>query len=855
MNSWIGNIGHYGALSSFVFACISFGFYVSDIHKQNLEKKNFARVSFSIHALGVLTVLGSLFYIIYTHQYQYHYAWSHSSNELAVHYMISCFWEGQEGSFLLWTFWNIVLCGILLFKKDAWESHLMAVMMAIQIALSSMVLGLAIGDFKFGSSPFILLKDFFYDAPIFISNPNHIPLNGTGLNALLQNYWMVIHPPTLFLGFALTQIPFAYAIAGLLQGKHHEWVRKSFSWVLVGAAVLGIGIMMGAFWAYETLNFGGYWNWDPVENAVFVPWISLIALSHSLTLNERKNSAHALSYILAICTFVLILYSTFLTRSGVLGSASVHSFTDLGLSAQLLIFLLFFFLGSLGLLFYKWKTIPKSEQETNAYTREFWIYAGLLVFAFCAFQVLLATSFPVFNSIASAFGFNLNLAPPSNQIQFYANFQVWTGVLLTFVAGIGQYIWWNKIELKTVFTKVLWGASILIIFIALGYVIIFLMDEKDGIYQKAIFENEDKRINAYMLRVISYILLFACSLFGLFMAVLSLFKLRKSFWKLSGGALAHIGVALMLLGILFSSGYSKVISINTQGVISKEFTNDQNKENVVLWRHTPLQMGDYSLTYSGQFYQPRNSNAYINVQDVLLTDSVGLGIIKRNTKTHKEGDTIFFAEENVFYKVDYKSTKEQFSIYPRVQKNEQMGGILPSPDIKRYVDSDIYSYIASTPQKGDEWSDTTYQTIGKGDTIIVNDYIGKIDSIAQVTKVSGVDISKQNPEAVAFKLFIRFFGKDGKEFVVTPAFMLRNMYDGASFFEVSDDLGASIFVKDWPKPKVSDKYVLGINTSAVDYVILHAERKPLINILWVGTLLTAFGLVLAAIRRKYRATV
>ena len=331
--------------------------------------------------------------------------------------------------------------------------------------------------------------------------------------------------------------------------------------------------MMGAFWAYETLNFGGYWNWDPVENAVFVPWIALIALLHTFTLNERKNSAYSLSYILGMATFILILYSTFLTRSGVLGSSSVHSFTDLGLSAQLLVFLLIFLLGSIALLIWKWKTIPKSEQEASSYTREFWIFAGLLVFAFCSFQVLLATSFPVFNSIGNSLGFNVNLAPPSNQIQFYAKFQIWTGVLIGFVGGIAQYIWWNKIDLKTLFTKALWGASILLICLALGYVLVFVMDKTDGIYQKAIFENEADRTNSYIIRVLSYILLFACSLFGLIMACFSLFKIRKSFWTLSGGALSHIGVALMLLGILFSAGYSKVISINNQGVISKEFTN------------------------------------------------------------------------------------------------------------------------------------------------------------------------------------------------------------------------------------------------------------------------------------------
>lgn len=850
MHEWIGYVGHLGAISAFVFAIISFGYYAFNLNKQSLEYRQLGRLSFLIHAFGVMTVVLSLFFIIYNHYYEYHYAWSHSSNELPVHFMISCFWEGQEGSFLLWIFWNVVLCFILLFKKDAWENHVMMVMMLIQVVLTSMILGLSIGDFKFGSSPFILLREYFYDAPMFVSNPNHVPDNGTGLNALLQNYWMVIHPPTLFLGFALTQIPFAYAVSGLLMKEHLLWFKKSFVWVLVAVIVLGVGIMMGAFWAYETLNFGGYWNWDPVENAVFVPWIALVALLHTFTLNDRKGSALGLSYILGLSVFVLIMYSTFLTRSGILGSGSVHSFTDLGLSGQLLISLLLFVFASIALLVYRWKSIPKSDSEVSIYTREFWVFAGLLVFAFSAFQILLATSFPVFNSIGTALGFNVNLAPPSDQVAFYARFQVWAGVLIAFVGGIAQYVWWNKIDLKTLFSKVLLTASLLLILLAAAYVFVFLMDTNDGIYQKAMFETDQKRTTAYIVRVLSYILLFASSLFAIIMSMMSIYKLRKSFFKLSGGAIAHIGVGMMLLGMLFSSGYSKVVSVNNQGMISKEFTNDQNKENVVLWRHTPLKVGDYTLTFSGQYYLPRDTSAYINVQDVQLTDSIGLGLIKRKLKGFSEGDTIFFAEEDMYYKIDYASIEDTFSIYPRVQRNEQMGGMLSSPDIKRYATKDIYSYVASAPTKGDEWSDTTYQTIGPGDTIIVNDYIGFVEDVEQVTKISGIDISKSNPDAVGFKLIIRFLGKDGKEFMVTPCFMLRSVYDGASFFEVSDDLGASIFVKDWPKPDVSNKYVLGINTSAVDYVILHAERKPMINLLWLGVLLTSFGALLAIFRRK-----
>ena len=179
-------------------------------------------------------------------------------------------------------------------------------------------------------------------APIFQLNPDFIPENGTGLNILLQNYWMVIHPPTLFLGFSICLIPFAYAISALRLSDFRGWILPTKKWLIYSIIVLGIGIMMGAYWAYETLNFGGYWNWDPVENAVYVPWLFLVASLHSIILAQKNKNYIKTSLILSIISFILILYSTFLTRSGILGDSSVHSFTDLGLSGQLLIYLFSF---------------------------------------------------------------------------------------------------------------------------------------------------------------------------------------------------------------------------------------------------------------------------------------------------------------------------------------------------------------------------------------------------------------------------------------------------------------------------------------------------------------------------------
>ena len=158
--------------------------------------------------------------------------------------------------------------------------------------------------------------------------------DGNDLNPLLQNYWMVIHPPVLFMGFASTIVPFAFAIAGLWKKKFGEWTKPALPWALFSAAVFGVGIMMGAMWAYESLTFGGYWAWDPVENASLVPWLILVSGIHTLLIYKHTGHSLRATHIFFILVFGFILYSTFLTRTGILGDTSVHAFTDLGMNFQ-----------------------------------------------------------------------------------------------------------------------------------------------------------------------------------------------------------------------------------------------------------------------------------------------------------------------------------------------------------------------------------------------------------------------------------------------------------------------------------------------------------------------------------------
>ena len=344
---WIGNIGNSFVILSLITAILStiaYFFFAKD-NSLNSEWKKFARLSFSLHTISVLGIASTLFYMLFNHYYEFSYVWQHSNNSMPMEYIMSCFWEGQEGSFLLWTFWNVVLGNILRKTIDSeWEAPTMAVFSLVQVFLASMLLGIYLGDYKLGTNPFILLREnpYFANLP-FISMPNYLAkLDGRGLNPLLMNYWMTIHPPTLFLGFSSSLPPFAFAVAGLWKKDFTTWQKPALTWTFFSIMILGTGILMGGAWAYEALSFGGFWAWDPVENSSLVPWLIIVAAGHVMIINKNRGGSLFMTHLLSIFSFLMVLYSTFLTRSGVLGTSSVHAFTDLGMQGQLVIYVLTF---------------------------------------------------------------------------------------------------------------------------------------------------------------------------------------------------------------------------------------------------------------------------------------------------------------------------------------------------------------------------------------------------------------------------------------------------------------------------------------------------------------------------------
>ena len=841
MNLLIGNIGQASGIVAFVAAVVAAYAYWQAARGRALGEVEgswlrLGRGAFLVHGAAVLAVVGCLFNIIHAHRYEYYYAWSHSSNHLPVQYMISCFWEGQEGSFLLWIFWHVVLGLALMRFAKKWEAPVLAIFATVQAFLMSMILGVVVGGVKVGSSPFILLRDFLTDLPVWKTNPDFVPKDGTGLNALLQSYWMVIHPPTLFLGFALALVPFAYAMAGLWKKELTTWVKPALPWTALGGAVLGVGIMMGAYWAYETLNFGGMWNWDPVENAVFIPWLVLIAALHGMVLWQRRRTGLRSAFVLVVATFVLVLYATFLTRSGVLGNASVHSFTDLGLSGQLIIYLAFFTLGAIALLVSRWKSIPASQKELDMYSPELWVFVGATVLCLSAFQVMATTSIPVYNAFLGFIGIKSNMALPADQVHHYTRIQLWFGVAIGIISGIAQLLWWQRNTRDSVLNALSLPAMLAL----LGTALVVLLVRYFG-----------------HTVTLPYVVLLLAGLFGVIANGISLLGLWRRGVQLSGGAVAHLGIALMLLGMLGSSGYSSVISRNTSGrLISREMNDADNADNVLLWRNETGTMNGYNVTYTGQYLDVPGVPGYVNTQLLFRTDdeyrAIARGDIRSGERTYyKTGDTVTIRPENTYYRVEYVSQKaasEKFTLYPRAQINEEMGGLLASPALQRFWDHDIYSHISSVPDPRKEvpWSQPVPHELSVGDTLFLNDYFAVFRAIEQAHDVPGIQLL---PGDIALQADMIISGERGRQYHAHPVFLVRNREIGRVPDEV-EDLGLRITLNQIDPAK--GKFTFAISTTGKDYIILKAAEKPFINLLWGGTLLMGFGLLLSM--RQRRAT-
>ncbi|MEX2595842.1 MAG: cytochrome c biogenesis protein CcsA [Salibacteraceae bacterium] len=787
----IGELGNIFLLIAFAFGILSTIAYFLAEQRSDDAWRKVGRLSFWMHSIGVVGMVGTLFVMIFNQYFEYHYVWQHSSSELPLRYIFSCFWEGIEGSFMLWMFWHVIIANILLYSLGHWERSVMAVIGSVQIFLTSMLLGVYIFEYKLGSNPFTVLTrehPDFVNLPIFQMSDYISVLDGRGLNPLLQNYWMTIHPPTLFLGFSIVLVPFAYAIAGLWRKMYIEWVKPALPWTFAGIGVLGIGILMGGAWAYEALSFGGFWAWDPVENASLVPWLILVGAGHLMLIQRKKGTSVLTMFMLITLSFVLIQYSSFLTKSGILGDSSVHSFTDLGMTGQLAISLIFFIILSAGLIIYRAKDFPKNQQEDHLWSREFWMFIGSLILFLSAFQIEFSTSFPVINTL-----FGTDLAQSAERIEYYNKWQLPLAIIISAIIGFGQFLKYKKTDPKTLLKNLSVAISLgLILTIGLG----ISMTIKNPLILTLLFT----------------------SAFAAFANLDYLIRVVKGKIKHAGSSIAHIGFALILLGALVSTSQSDTISQNTSlydvSVLGEDFSNN---ENILLMKDDTLMMGEYFVSYRGK----EKEGVYIHYEVDYM-------------QPNAQGDL-----------------SKVFTLYPFVQLNPRMGNVA-EPYTKHYINKDIYTHItyAELEERKREEESNEHQ-LKIGDTLFAKNSFLILDSLNRKPDLKDKGL-KETDLALGAKFTL--YDVQTTAHNLEPLFVIRDRQYSFSVPDSVPNIGVEIAFEGIDPETESFSFKLTERDPKYqEFIVMKAIVFPWINILWIGCILMGLGTVLAVYLRIRRA--
>ena len=361
---------------------------------------------------------GVLIHALVVSDFSIFYVWRNSSVDMPMFFKVTAFWGGLEGSLLFWILVQSFFAMVVAFRYQYSNREIIPYVIATLNGILCFLLVLLLG----WSNPLDLQAT--------------IPAEGRGLNPLLQHIAMVVHPPSLYLGFIGFSVPFAFAIAGMIRGKlDNEWVLTTRRWTLVSWYFLSMGLILGGQWAYEELGWGGFWAWDPVENAAFMPWLTGTAFLHSVMIQEKRNMLKIWNVVLIIITYGLTIIGTFLTRSGVVNS--VHSFTQSEIGPAFLVFLAVVLVVGFALLFRRIQMLESEHKMEAVLCRENAFLAQNVIFVGMAFTVLLGTTFPL---LAEAIrGTKLSIQAP-----FFNTIMAPMGYVLFFLMGIGTVIAWRK---------------------------------------------------------------------------------------------------------------------------------------------------------------------------------------------------------------------------------------------------------------------------------------------------------------------------------------------------------------------------------------------------------------------------
>jgi cytochrome c-type biogenesis protein CcmF len=744
MYFWPGVAAIWAAL---FFGLASLVTYVR-VERGRSDLLSLARSAYAAFATSVVAASIVLMMLLLQHRFDVSYVNSYSSVDLPLHFLISTFWAGQEGSFLLWCFWG-ALIGLFVWRSAKEQE---APVMIVYIATFLPIIAILCKQ-----SPFKLL-------------PPPAPADGVGLNPLLQDAWMVIHPPVMFIGFASLSVPFAFAIAALWKKRWDGWVPRAIPWALVTFVTLGTAILMGGYWAYKTLGWGGYWGWDPVENTSLVPWLFTAALVHGMYLQRVKKRHRKVNLILACSAFATILYGTFLTRSGVLADFSVHSFIDLGITGWLVGILAFFVVLSVALIAVRWRRIPVlEEEETGLLSRGVFFILGIAVFCALACVILLGTSAPILTRLSGN--------PSQVQTSFYGKTAAPAALLLAVLSGLVPFVSWKSAPARELFASarrsLLVGAGVVVLSLLLGgrdpasLVLLFVAATAADMNLRAVFR-----------------------------------KVKNGKLGGAGGYLAHVGVGVMLAGIVVSGVYAQ-------------------SQRVTLIKNEPTKVGDKTLTF--------------------------LRVVP-GSATRKQAMEV--RVETARGKIAYA--------YPKMYENSRTGQMMANPAIRRSTVLDYYvspqQYDPGQPERVGRdiqlKKGTTTNIEGTGFTF--RDFNADRSSMFQGGKEVLVltDLTITPPDGSKHDVTARFvYHLDGSE---PEAPELEVPGHPGAFLQVlavsPSDEAVALRLRGMSRDPAAE-----FQAATRENLSVEVTRKPLINLVWGGFYVMMAGGLLALVKRTREA--
>ncbi|MEA5024587.1 Cytochrome c-type biogenesis protein CcmF [bioreactor metagenome] len=585
----VADIGSFALLLALLTSAYALGAYIVALRKN--EERLLPSAKGGVLAAAIFTTIASvsLIYLLMTGDFSIQYVASYTSSDLPAFYKLSAFWAGNDGSLLLWALILTILAAIVTYGRQ--NEDLKPYVGAVMMLVSTFFLFLLVDN----SNPFAKL-------------PNPLP-EGNGLNPMLQNPGMVIHPVTLYLGYVGFTVPFAYAIAALFTRQTDDrWIKVTRKWTIISWLFLSLGNLFGAQWAYVELGWGGYWAWDPVENASLIPWLTSTAFLHSVMVQERKNMLKIWNMLLIIFTFGLTLFGTFLVRSGVV--ASVHAFGDSTLGLYFIVFTTVVIMGSLFLVLDRVGLLKQGNEFDSLVSKESSFLLNNLLFVASAFSILWGTIFPI---VSEGFtGKKITVGAP-----FFNAINAPIGLAFVLLMGICPLIAWRKASIKSIVQNF----RIPLVVMGLTGLILILLGVRKP-YAVVTFS-----ICAFVL---------VSTLQDIIKGIVVRHKMTSEGWLLSsirlltknrrryGGYVIHLGVVMMIIGIAGSNIYNQ------------EFTKTLNVGE-------QINVGDYWVTYEGLQQKPRGQNMII---------SADLNVRKDDSSNFK------LSPEKVFYPTAEQPTTE-----------------------------------------------------------------------------------------------------------------------------------------------------------------------------------------------------